>query len=178
MLFLHRIYYLNWISTMERIYSDLGVRDSRDSRKGSVRVPERIVETMKLSWLQAFIEVARCESHTQAGKNLGWSQSNVSRYIGNLERWLGKPLFTGYVPPVITPHGEAFLPIAEQVVATLHGFRSPELVDKPTASVWAVKSRTEEEDNMITLLNATVDVVATLPRPEQRKRISGRDIKI
>lgn len=82
------------------------------------------VDSLRLVWLQAFIKVAECASHTAAGKELGWDQSTVSRYIKRLEEWLGKELFTGFVSPVLTKHGKTFLPVAMQVMELLANSRT------------------------------------------------------
>ena len=43
--------------------------------------------------LKTFLVVAATSSFTRAGAELGYSQSNVTTHIQNLERELGAPLF-------------------------------------------------------------------------------------
>ena len=82
------------------------------------------VDSLRLVWLQAFIKVAECLSHSVAAEELSWDQSTVSRYIKRLEEWLGKELFTGFVPPVLTKHGKVFLPVAMEVLKLLNNSRT------------------------------------------------------
>ena len=74
---------------------------------------------MKLIWLEAFVAVAERESFTDAAKTMGKDQGLVSRYVANLRLWLGKNLIESYSPVKLTPEGEAFLPVARQVLSLL-----------------------------------------------------------
>jgi hypothetical protein len=80
--------------------------------------------------LQAFLKVAEGASHTAAGEQLDWSQSTISRYIKRLEEWLGKELFIGFAPPVLTKHGRAFLPVATDVLELLTKSRTQEAANR------------------------------------------------
>ncbi|MEU9730261.1 LysR family transcriptional regulator [Streptomyces sp. NPDC048002] len=74
-------------------------------------------------WLRVFLEVARYGSFTVAARNLGWTQSAVSRQISSLEDALGgAPLFDR-LPRGVRPTeaGRILLPHAETVTAALHG---------------------------------------------------------
>lgn len=79
---------------------------------------------MRLVWLDAFVAVAERESFTDAAKTIGKHQGSVSRYIDQLQRWLGKTLIESYPPVKLTPEGKAFLPIARQVIALLSDARN------------------------------------------------------
>lgn len=50
------------------------------------------VETLRLCWIEAFVEVVDSENISQAARKLGVDQSTVSRYLQSLEKWLGKKL--------------------------------------------------------------------------------------
>lgn len=74
-------------------------------------------------WLRAFLEVARQGSFTVAARNLGWTQSAVSRQISALESALGgAPLFDRLPRGVrLTEAGRVLVPHAEAAVEALHG---------------------------------------------------------
>ena len=78
---------------------------------------------MRLVWLVAFVAVAERESFTDAATTIGKDQGSVSRYVDQLQRWLGKPLIESYPPVKLTPDGLVFLPIALQVIALLNDAR-------------------------------------------------------
>ncbi|MEU6821495.1 LysR substrate-binding domain-containing protein [Streptomyces atriruber] len=73
-------------------------------------------------WLRTFLDVARHGSFTVAARELGWTQSAVSRQIAALEAALGgAPLFDR-LPRGVRPtaQGRALLPHAEEVMSRLH----------------------------------------------------------
>ncbi|WP_373569148.1 LysR family transcriptional regulator [Streptomyces alfalfae] len=73
-------------------------------------------------WLRTFLHVARHGSFTVAARELGWTQSAVSRQVSALEAALGgAPLFDR-LPRGVRPtaEGRALLPHAEEVLARLH----------------------------------------------------------
>lgn len=76
-------------------------------------------------WLRVFLDVARHGSFTVAARDLGWTQSAVSRQISALEAALGgAPLFDRLPRGVrLTAHGRTLLPHAEDTVARLHAMR-------------------------------------------------------
>ena len=84
-----------------------------------------------VAWLVAFVTVAKAQSHTTAGRELGSSQSTVSRDIGKLEQWLGKPLLVGYAPQSITKYGKSILPMAGTILELLKDARSVEASQHP-----------------------------------------------
>ncbi|GGV37637.1 LysR family transcriptional regulator [Streptomyces longisporoflavus] len=76
-------------------------------------------------WLRVFLDVSRHGSFTVAARDLGWTQSAVSRQISSLEAALGGvPLFDRLPRGVrLTAHGRTLLPHAEATVARLHTMR-------------------------------------------------------
>lgn len=80
--------------------------------------------TLRLVWLESFIVAAEHLSVTKAAKALGGKQSTISRDLIDLEGWLGRALFTGDIPKVLTPYGESFLPTAMEVVRVLQEARA------------------------------------------------------
>lgn len=81
------------------------------------------IESLRLIWIEAFLWVYRGASVGDAARALGCNQSNVSRYIAQLEDWLGKELFVSFAPTTTTEHGEEFAPIAREVVKLLYAGR-------------------------------------------------------
>lgn len=86
---------------------------------------------MEIRDLNTFLKVADVQNFTQAGRELGYSQSNVSAQIKHLEQALGAPLFDRIGRRVcLTQYGESLLPYARQIVSTalqMEAFRkSPE----------------------------------------------------
>ncbi|MFI2639979.1 LysR family transcriptional regulator [Streptomyces sp. NPDC018610] len=73
-------------------------------------------------WVRVFLEVARHGSFTVAARNLGWTQSAVSRQISALESALGGgPLFDRLPRGVrLTEAGRTFVAHAEAVAGSLH----------------------------------------------------------
>ncbi|MEV5975874.1 LysR family transcriptional regulator [Streptomyces sp. NPDC052114] len=72
-------------------------------------------------WLRTFLDVARHGSFTVAARELGWTQSAVSRQIAALEAALGgAPLFDR-LPRGVRPtaHGRALLPHATDLMSRL-----------------------------------------------------------
>jgi DNA-binding transcriptional LysR family regulator len=70
--------------------------------------------------LTAAVAVARHRSFTLAARELFMAQSTVSRQVSSLERELGRPLFVRNLRSVdLTPEGDAFLPEAEKILASV-----------------------------------------------------------
>lgn len=76
-------------------------------------------------WLRVFLDVARHGSFTVAARELGWTQSAVSRQISSLEAALGgAPLFDRLPRGVrLTAHGRTLLPHAEETVSRLRAMQ-------------------------------------------------------
>lgn len=67
--------------------------------------------------LNTFLQVSSTLNITQASKILGYSQSNVSMQIQNLESDLGYPLFDRVGRGIsLTQYGTALIPYAQQVI--------------------------------------------------------------
>ena len=74
---------------------------------------------MEIRNLNTFLKVASLQNFTQASRELGYSQSNVSAQIKQLEQEVGVPLFDRIGRSVfLTPYGEKLLPYAHQIVST------------------------------------------------------------
>ena len=73
---------------------------------------------MELRHLQTFLQVASLQNFTQAAKVLGYSQSNVSAQIHQLEEDIGAPLFNRIGRRVtLTPAAEVLIPHAQEIVS-------------------------------------------------------------
>lgn len=92
---------------------------------------DRRIRTLRISWLEAFIAVARLQNYSEAARQLECDQSTVSRYLIRLQSWMRKELVTGYVPTVLTPEGEEFLPKAEEICRLLRESRGPDPALRP-----------------------------------------------
>lgn len=74
---------------------------------------------MEIRNLQTFLQVAVLQNITQASRELGYSQSNVSTQIQQLEKEVGAPLFNRMGRGVtLTQYGEELLPFARKIVST------------------------------------------------------------
>ena len=74
---------------------------------------------IEIRQLNTFLQLAAVLNFTQTGKNLGYSQSNISMHIQRLEEEIGAPLFNrigGHVS--LTQYGEELLPYAREIVNT------------------------------------------------------------
>lgn len=75
---------------------------------------------MEIRNLKTFLQVASIQNFTQAAAELGYSQSNVSAQIKQLEEEIGFPLFDRIGRSVhLTTYGEALLPFARQAVTSV-----------------------------------------------------------
>lgn len=71
---------------------------------------------MEIRNLNTFLKVASLRNFTRAASELGYSQSNVSAQIAQLERELGAPLFNRIGKQVsLTQLGEEMLPYAQEL---------------------------------------------------------------
>lgn len=74
---------------------------------------------MDIRNLNTFLLVASLQNFTKASQELGYSQSNVSAQIKQLEQEVGAPLFDRIGKRVVlTSYGEQLIPYARQVVST------------------------------------------------------------
>lgn len=74
---------------------------------------------MEIRNLNTFLQVASLKNFTQAGRLLGYSQSNISAQIQQLEREVGVPLFNRIGRQVtLTQQGEELIPYARSIVST------------------------------------------------------------
>ena len=83
-------------------------------------------------WLRTFATVATCHSFTEAGRQLGLTQSSVSEHIRRLEQAIGRRLFVRDTHSLaITPDGEAMLAHASVILQAIDRaqaqFRAPRL---------------------------------------------------
>ena len=74
---------------------------------------------MEIRNLNTFLRVASLQNFTRAARELGYSQSNVSAQIKQLETELAHPLFDRIGKNIfLTTYGEALIPYARQIMAT------------------------------------------------------------
>ena len=74
---------------------------------------------MEIRNLNAFLKVAASKNFTQAARDLGYAQSNISARIAQLEQELGVPLFNRIGRQVsLTQFGEELLPYAQELCST------------------------------------------------------------
>ena len=74
---------------------------------------------MELRQLNTFLKLASVLNFTQAGRELGYSQPNISMQIQQLEQEIGVPLFNRIGRHIsLTQHGEQLLPYAQRIVST------------------------------------------------------------
>lgn len=93
------------------------------------------IDSLRLVWLEAFVQVADSENISEAARELSYDQSSVSRYMQALERWSGKELI---VPSVIsdpenpgvnvkvTSAGNELYVLAKPIIEQLTSFRTEE----------------------------------------------------
>lgn len=73
---------------------------------------------MDLKQLQLFLMLSQTNSFTRTGEILGYSQSNVSSQISQLESELGGPLFNRHGHSItLTNKGNQLLPYAEKMIS-------------------------------------------------------------
>lgn len=74
---------------------------------------------MEIRNLKTFLKIAAVGNFTAAAKELGYSQSNVSAQIKQLEEELGSPLFNRIGRTItLTQYGESLLPYAHSIVSS------------------------------------------------------------
>lgn len=83
---------------------------------------------MDLSWLEDFLAIAGEGGFSRAAERRLVTQSALSRRIRALEDWLGTPLFErGSHTLTLTPAGETFRPVAEDVLRRVRAGRDETL---------------------------------------------------
>jgi DNA-binding transcriptional LysR family regulator len=82
-------------------------------------------DDLSLVWLKAFVAVAESGKRAAAAADIGVNPSSVSRYVQDLETWLGKALLDSSVPANLYPDGERFLSVAKEVIRLLEEARLP-----------------------------------------------------
>lgn len=110
-----------------------GVREGES--EGPHRVSSLRIDSLRLVWLEAFIQVENAENISEAARNWGVDQSTVSRHMLALEKWLGKKLIEAgavkdpedaRVNVGLTDAGREFHPIAVRILDDLKSFRTDE----------------------------------------------------
>ena len=77
-------------------------------------------QLLEIRNLKTFLRVAALQNFTKAGQELGYSQSNVSVQISQLEKAVGVPLFDRIGKNVqLTSYGTALVPYAQHVVSSV-----------------------------------------------------------
>ena len=93
------------------------------------------IDSLRLIWLEAFVQVAESENISEAARELSCDQSTVTRHIQALQKWLGKKLIDpGKIsdcenPGVnigLTEDGLTFHELAVTVIEQLTAFRTEE----------------------------------------------------
>lgn len=74
---------------------------------------------MEIRNLNIFLQIVSTKNFTQAARALGYSQSNVSTQIQQLEAEVGAPLFNRLGRQItLTQYGEELIPYAQKIVST------------------------------------------------------------
>ncbi|MBZ6076974.1 LysR family transcriptional regulator [Microvirga puerhi] len=80
---------------------------------------------MEVKWLEDFISLANTLSFSRSAEERHVTQSAFSRRIKQLETWVGVPLVDrATFPAHLTPAGQEFLPVAQEVVTSLYRTRN------------------------------------------------------
>ncbi|MBR0932498.1 LysR family transcriptional regulator [Bradyrhizobium jicamae] len=79
---------------------------------------------MDLTWIEDFLAIAEGGGFSRAAERRHVTQPALSRRIKAFEEWMGTPLFERSTHTVVlTPAGEAFRPVAEDVLRRVYGGR-------------------------------------------------------
>lgn len=88
------------------------------------------------AWLEDFLALAACANFSRAAEQRHMTQPAFSRRIRQLEDWTGTPLFNrGTHRIALTPAGERFHPVADEMLRRLHFAREEALEAAETASL-------------------------------------------
>ena len=74
-------------------------------------------ETMEIRWLEDFLKFVDTRNFSRSAEARHTTQPAFSRRIKSLEEWVGATLFDRTTQPIsLTPAGERFRPVAEEVL--------------------------------------------------------------
>jgi len=80
---------------------------------------------MEIKWIEDFIALAQYQSFSRAAEFRNVTQSGFSRRIQSLEQWIGAELIDrSSFPPVLTPAGQLFREVADDILAKLFDTRA------------------------------------------------------
>ncbi|QCP53002.1 LysR family transcriptional regulator [Trinickia violacea] len=80
---------------------------------------------MEIKWIEDFIALAQYQSFSRAAEFRNVTQSGFSRRIQSLEQWVGAELIDrSSFPPVLTPAGQLFREVADDVLNKLFDTRA------------------------------------------------------
>lgn len=76
---------------------------------------------MEIRWLEDFLSLVDTRNFSRSAEARYTTQPAFSRRIKSLEEWLGAPLFDRTTQPIsLTPAGDRFRPVAEEVLRRLY----------------------------------------------------------
>ncbi len=91
---------------------------------------------MDTAWLEDFLALATCANFSRAAEQRHMTQPAFSRRIRQLEDWAGTPLFNRDTHRIVlTPAGERFHPVADEMLRRLHFAREEALEAAEAASL-------------------------------------------
>jgi DNA-binding transcriptional LysR family regulator len=80
---------------------------------------------MEIKWIEDFVALAQYKSFSRAAEFRNVTQSGFSRRIQSLEQWVGAELIDrSSFPPVLTPAGQLFREVADDVLNKLYDTRA------------------------------------------------------
>ncbi|WP_322015441.1 LysR substrate-binding domain-containing protein [Paraburkholderia sp. J12] len=80
---------------------------------------------MEIKWIEDFVALAQYQSFSRAAEFRNVTQSGFSRRIQSLEQWVGAELIDrSSFPPVLTPAGQLFREVAEDILSKLFDTRA------------------------------------------------------
>lgn len=91
------------------------------------------IDSLRLVWLETFLQVAETENISAAARELGCDQSTVTRHLQMLQRWTGKNLYETSkmhdpddlgVNVKITEEGLQLIDLAKPLIENLASFRT------------------------------------------------------
>lgn len=85
---------------------------------------------LRVAWLETFVSVARLRNRSEVAKEIGISQSAVSKHIQSVENWMGVRLVDPEsLPAILTKDGEAFAVLAKSIIESLSEARRAESLE-------------------------------------------------